>query len=79
MQIEFISEGFYKEGEDEYMSIWSFKKAFGLGLNDNQTNYQEAKSIICSDRKWLPFNQSENFIAGWHYNIECLHEFYNNL
>ena len=77
MQIEFISEGHYKEYEDEYMSIWTFKRTFSIDNNDNQSNYEDAKNMICSDRKWLPFNQSKNYIAGWHYNTSCLEEFYN--
>lgn len=76
MSLEFIKEGHYKDENAEYMSIWAYKNKNKIGSNSNQENYEDALRISCSDRKWLPFNQSNNFKNGWHYNLNCLLEFY---
>jgi hypothetical protein len=76
MRLEFLEEGHYKEGENQYMSIWTYKRLFNLNSNETTTNYEEAKRIVCEDRKWLPFNESNRFKAGWHYNLGCLKAFY---
>lgn len=78
MSLEFIKEGHYQEGENEYMSIWAFKIAHEIEPNRNEVNFNDAKLIVCFDRKWLPFNQSNVFKEGWHYNIECLKTFYKH-
>lgn len=78
MNLVFIDEGHYKEENKEYMSIWTYKRNFGVQPNDNQTNYMDATKIKCPDRKWLPFNQSNRFKEGWHYEVNCLISFYEN-
>jgi len=77
MGLEFIKEGHYVDGNNVYKSLWIYKKERGISDNSNSTNYQEATQIQCSDKHWMPFNQSEHFRAGWHYNKSCLEEFYN--
>jgi hypothetical protein len=76
MSLKFITEGHYKDESAEYMSIWTFKKKKGIKPNSNAINYEDAISISCSDRKWLPFNASNQFKNGWHYNVICLEDFY---
>ena len=78
MSLLFIEEGHYKEGERIYLSIWTYKKLKSIKPNDTSTNYNDAKNIICSDRKWLPFNESNRFKEGWHYEVNCLDNFYSN-
>ena len=68
----FIKEGHYVNGNDEFMSIWTYKNVNGIYPNDRERNYEDAKAIQCSDRHWKPFNASREFKAGWHYNVECL-------
>jgi hypothetical protein len=71
----YISEGHYKDNDgNEYMSIWTFKRTNGLQIDTNQ-NYEDAKSISCSDKFFGPFNASNRFKEGWMYNVNCLREF----
>ncbi len=79
MGIEFIEEGHYREGQIEYFSIWTFKRKFNIQPNNNSTNYEDAKQMVCPNRKWLPFNQSDRFKSGWHYESQCLFNFYRNI
>lgn len=78
MNLQFLEEGHYKSESGEYMSIWTYKRKMGVFPNDTSVNYEDAKNIICDDRKWMPFNQSNRFKEGWHYNVACLHAFYGN-
>ena len=78
MSLEFLGEGHYREGDSQYMSIWAYKRRFSVMPNDTGTNYEDAKNMVCEDRKWLSFNASDRFKAGWHYNLSCLTTFYGN-
>lgn len=72
MKLEFIKEGHYCEDDKSYWSIWAFKNEQGISPNDNQTNYNDAININCNDKKWLPFNQSNRFTEGWHFEESFL-------
>jgi hypothetical protein len=72
MKLEFIKEGHYREDDKSYWSIWAFKREHGISPNDNQTNYKDAININCNDKKWLPFNQSNRFTEGWHFEESFL-------
>ncbi len=43
MSLEFLGEGHYREGDSQYMSIWTFKRRFSVMPNDTGTNYEDAK------------------------------------
>jgi len=75
----FISEGHYRDNNgNNYMSIWTYKNTNGIFPNDNQTNYNDAKKINCSDKFWGAFNASNKFKEGYMYNVECLDNFFNS-
>ncbi len=78
MSLQFLEEGHYKGESAEYMSIWTYKRKKSVLPNDTSSNYEDAKNIICDDRKWLPFNQSNRFKEGWHYNVVCLQSYYGH-
>jgi hypothetical protein len=78
MKLEFLEEGYYREGDDQYMSIWTYKRKNGMTPNDTGSNYEDAKNMTCYNRKWLPFNQSNRFKEGWHYDLGYLVTFYGH-
>ena len=45
-------------------------------LLSTSTNFEDAKRINCNNRQWLPFNNSNRFREGWHYDISFLVIFY---
>lgn len=74
--MEYINEGHYRDNNgNEYMSIWTFKQINNIPDGDN---YQDAKEILCSDKFWGPFNQSNRFKEGYMYSIICLRRFYKD-
>jgi len=79
MNLQFLEEGHYKSDTEEYMSIWTYKRKKRVSPNDTSSNYEDAKNIVCGDRKWLAFNQSNRFKEGWHYNVNCLDTFYKRI
>lgn len=76
MKLEFVKEGHYKGDRVEYWSIWAFKNEHEILPNDTSTNFEDAKRINCNNRQWLPFNNSNRFREGWHYDISFLVIFY---
>lgn len=75
--LTYISEGYYRNENNEYMSIWTFKIKNGIKPNDTEQNYEDAKNIPCADKYKKPFNASNKFKEGWMYNVNDLKEFYN--
>lgn len=79
MGIQFIEEGQNSGGQIKYFSIWTFKQKFNVQPNNNSINYEDAKQMVCPNRRWLPFNQSDRFKSGWHYESRCKFNFYRSI
>lgn len=75
---EYLGEGHYRDQDgNEFMSIWTFKRAFEVGNNNNQQNYEDAKALAGVKKFWGPFNKSQYFKEGWMFEINGLKSFYN--
>lgn len=73
----YIGEGHYRSDDGkEFMSIWSFKKKFGVFSNNTEQNYQDAIALSDVSKFRGPFSQSPNFKEGWMYEVEALKSFY---
>lgn len=74
----FIGEGHYRdENGTEFMSIWSFKKAFNVGSNNRDQNYEDAIALGSANKFWGAFNQSQYFKEGWMFEVSALNSFYS--
>ena len=50
---EYVSNGHYKINGKDFMSIWTFKKVFGVNHNNTNVNGAEGKNLIAQGIKFF--------------------------
>jgi hypothetical protein len=75
---EYISNGHYRINGEDFMSVWTFKKKYGIFPNTNQSNGEDGQTLMSEDVTFYPTKPDfGGFNTIYVYPVTELKKFYN--